>query len=146
MSKLTEEQRTHIDTTWRAKWDGIVQAQNQVLNWLFAVHGGGIAGVLTFAASEHGKGLCSVKVGLGAFSLGLFLLVMFGVCMFYFESRGFFTFRNEVNELFAGNMDWTEYSKRREKEPDKYRTCEILAWGSGACGVVGIVAAIVAIT
>src|SRR5947208_11119942 len=99
MPDLSSSQREFIDTSWKNKWDSILQAQNQVLNWIFAVHGGGIAGLLAFAASKGSS--CSVKLGLGAFTAGLLLIVLYGVFMFYFGSHHFDKFRRDVEELFT---------------------------------------------
>lgn len=143
MPELTPNQREFIDTSWKNRWESILQAQNQVVNWLFAVHGGGIAGLLAYAASKSAS--CSVKVGLGAFTGGLVLIVLYGVFMFYFESHHFYRFRDDVKQLYAGSIDWPEFVKRLDRAPDKYLTCEILAWVSGILGLVGLGAAVIAI-
>ena len=143
MPDLNPDQREYIDVTWRNKWDSIIQNQNQVLNWIFAVHGGGIAGLLAFAASKGSS--CSLVVGLTAFTVGLVLILVYGVCMFYFESHYFYRFRDEVKELHAGRIDWAEFIRRRNIDPDRYRTCELLAWLSGICGLVGVITAICAV-
>ena len=143
MPDLTPNQREYIDTSWKNRWESILQAQNQVVNWLFAVHGGGIAGLLAFAASKGSS--CSIKVGLSAFTVGLVLIVLYGTFMYYFESYHFYRFRDAVKELFAGSIDWSEFSRRIDRSPDKYRTCEYLAWTSGVLALIGLVAAVVAI-
>lgn len=143
MPELTPTQREFIESTWKNRWESILQAQNQVVNWLFAVHGGGIAGLLAYAASKSAA--FSVKVGLGAFTGGLVLIVFYGVFMFYFESHHFYRFRNDVKELYAGSIDWSEFSRRLDGTPDESRTCEVLAWASGILGLVGLAAAAVAI-
>lgn len=143
MPNLNPEQRDYITRSWSNQWEFILQTQNQVVNWIFAVHGGGIAGLLTFAASK-GAATCSVKLGLAAFSLGLLLIVLFGVFMYYFEISSFQRYRGYVEELYKDGIDWSEFLTR-QKAPDKYLTCELLAWFSGACGIVGLIAAFVAI-
>ena len=143
MPELAPNQREFIDVSWRNKWDGIMQSQNQVVNWVFAVHGGGIAGLLAFASSKGSS--CSVKIGIGAFSFGLILIVVYGVCMFYLEAHHFSKFRKDVDELFTNTIDWTEFSRREEARPDRYTACELLAWGSGICALVGVLTAVVAI-
>ena len=143
MLEITPNQREFIDRSWKDRWESILQAQNQVVNWLFAVHGGGIAGLLAFAASKGSS--CSVKVGLVAFSVGLVLIVFFGVAMFYFESHYFYRFRDDVREFFGGTIDWAEFSRRLSRAPDKYWPCELLAWVSGLLGAVGVSAAVVTI-
>jgi hypothetical protein len=113
------------------------------VNWIFAVHGGGIAGLLAFAASKGSS--CSIKIGLGAFALGLILIVVYAVCMYYYEVYHFSRFRKDVEELFNNTIDWTEFSKRENARPDKYCVCEFLAWSSGLCALVGIFTAFAAI-
>jgi hypothetical protein len=143
MPELSPNQREFIENSWKSRWDWILQTQNQVVNWIFAVHGGGIAGLLTYAASKNSP--CSLRVGLAAFSLGLVLIVLFGVCMYYFETHYFSKFRADVDLLFTGKIDWIEFSKREEERPNKYRTCEYLAWSSGFCGLVGMIMAVITI-
>lgn len=142
MPTLQPDQREYITRSWSSRWKFILQTQNQIVNWIFAVHGGGIAGLLTFAASKGST--CSVKIGLGAFSLGLLLIVLFGAFMFYFEFSSFRRYRYHVEELFKDRIDWNEFLKRHE-DPEKYLTCEFLAWVSGICGIIGLIAAFVAI-
>jgi hypothetical protein len=143
MPDLSPNQREFIDSSWKNRWESILQAQNQVLNWIFAVHGGGIAGLLAFAASKGSS--CSVKFGLLAFSVGLVLIIVYGVLMFYFEVRHFQKFRSDIDNLFAGSIEWSKFSEREASRPNRYRICEILAWVSGICGLVGIIAAVTAI-
>jgi len=143
MPLLEPEQHEHIETIWRKKWEFILQAQSQIVNWLFAVHGGGIAGMLSYAASKGPS--CYLKIGLGAFSLGLVLIILFGVFLLYWEENHFIKFRRDVDKLYRRETDWLEFLNREAKRPDKYRSCEILAWLSGICGVTGVIMAVLAI-
>jgi hypothetical protein len=143
MSEYTPNQREFIDRSWRDRWQSILQVQNQIVNWIFTVHGGGIAGLLAFAASKGSS--CSVKLGLISFAGGLVLIVSYGAAMFYYESHYFYRFRDDVREFFGGTIDWPEFNRRLSRSPDKYWPCELLAWASGVLGVVGIVAAVIAI-
>lgn len=143
MQEISQGQREFINRSWKDRWESIIQAQNQVVNWLFAVHGGGIAGLLAFASSKGAS--CSVKVGFVAFTGGLILIVAYGASMFYLESHYFYRFRSDVRDVFAGVIDWDEFSRRLDKAPDKYPICEFLAWASGLLGLVGVVTASIAI-
>lgn len=87
----------------------------------------------------------SVVIGAIAFSVGLTLTVLYGVSMYYFETHYFYRFRDAVGRYFSRQIDWCEFN-RKASAPDKYKTCECLAWLSGACGIVGVIAAIIAIT
>jgi hypothetical protein len=142
MSEITPSQREYVDTSWKNRWESVLQTQNQVVGQIFTVHGGGIAGVLAFAASKGSS--VSVVTSLGAFSLGLVLIVVYGVCMYYFEARYFFRFRNAAKEFLAGSAEWNEFL-RRSDSPDKYPACEYLAWGSGLLGILGVIGALFAI-
>lgn len=129
MSELPKDQSSYIDSSWRGKWEGVIQAQHQVINWLFAVHGGGIAGTLTFASAKNAS--FSVLLALIAFSLGLVMIVCYGAFMYYLELQHFSRFRSDVFEFYRNEINWPEFIKRETSRPEKYRVCEVLAWSSG---------------
>ena len=39
---LNQETRDYISETWKDRWAFILQSQNQLVNWLFTLHAGGI--------------------------------------------------------------------------------------------------------
>jgi hypothetical protein len=143
MPPLDQGQQAYVNTNGRERWNGVSQAQNQVVNWIFAVHGGGIAGLLTFAASKGSS--CSVKVGVGAFVAGLILIVIYGAAMFYAEVHYYRAYRRDVEELFDGTINWNEFSNREHARPNWYWYCELLGWLSAVAGLMGVSMALVAI-
>jgi hypothetical protein len=143
MEDPNKEQLAYIESRWRGRWDGVIGAQNQLVNWLFAVQGGGLAGTLTYASAQNEA--CGIGVALFGFSLGLVLIVIYGARFFYLEARYFKAFRTDASEFLAKKIDWPEFIARENARPDWYRDCERLAWGSGLSGLIGLVGLAVAI-
>lgn len=139
MNKINEDQRAYVSAAWKNRWDWILHTQNQILNWIFAVHAGGIAGMLTFAASAGGS--TWIITGLTAFSIGLVLTVLYGVVMYYEEQRDFRSFKADSNALFSKEINWDEFCRRDNLRPEKHGLCEIIAWASGLVGLLGIISA-----
>ena len=137
MSTPTQDQASYVNSLWRDKWEGVIQAQNQVVNWLFAVHGGGIAGTLTYASVKSAS--CGILLALISFALGLIAIVVYGAFMYYLESRYFRQFRSDVSEFYKASIDWPEFIAREKSRPEKYRECEVLAWSSGVLGFLALV-------
>lgn len=134
--KVGPEQKEHIEALWRAKWDGVIAAQNQALNWLYALNGGGIAGILAYAASKESG--AAIVAALIAFVAGLLFLIGYAACMFYAEQRSYDGYAHDVKALYQGKLDWEELWKREGARPHKYLICEILAWCGGLAGVAGL--------
>lgn len=143
MADLSQGQREYIEATWKNQWDSILQSQNQIIGWIFTLHGLGLAGLLTFAASKTTS--FSVVLGAVFFITGLVLIMVYGTLMYYFESHHFWRFRNNVSELRSQAIDWSEFVAREKLRPEKYRSCEWLAWISAGCGLGGLIATAVAI-
>ena len=137
MNDPTRDQISYIDSLWRNKWEGVIQAQNQVINWLFAVHGGGIAGTLTYASAKSAS--CGILLALILFALGLITIVVYGAVMYYLESIYFRQFRSDVSEFYKKSIDWNKFIAREKDRPEKYRQCELLAWSSGGLGILALV-------
>ena len=138
MPQLTPQQQQFIGESWRNRWDGVLQSQNQALNWLFTMNTGGVAGVLAYAASKDGS--VWIAFALIAFSAGLMCLIGYAACMYYIEERMFNAFKSDVDRLYAEKIDWRELIARDNARPRKYRGCEVLAWVGAISGGVGIVA------
>ena len=143
MQILTEEQNGYIVEAGRTRAESLIQAQSQVLNWLFAFHGGGLAGVLAYAASREAT--CSVKIATGGFSFGLLALVAYAAMMYYFESAALRSFIGNARSVRSGEITWDEYARREYARPIKYVSCEVVAWLSALGGIAGMAATIAAI-
>ena len=132
-----EAQVRQVQLSWKERWGSVIDAQNQILNWLFAFQGAGLAGTLTYASSKAAT--YGIQVALFGFTVGLVLIVVYGAVFYYIERREFITFRRDARAFFAREIDWTEYSSRDADRPDHYISCEILAWSSGAFGALGLI-------
>jgi len=137
MTQLTPSQQQFISESWKSRWKGVLQSQNQALNWLFTTNTGGVAGVLAYAASKEGS-FC-LTLALISFSAGLLCMVGYAACMFYSEERMFHGFKTNLEELYAAKIDWSELIARDNARPSKYKICEVLAWIAAISGGVGIV-------
>jgi len=136
MTDSSDELREYVKLSWKVRSESVLQSQTQLLNWLFALQGAGIAGCLGYATS---KGVtCGITLALGCFCLGLVLLLCFGAFMYYFEERRFASFRSGVSALESQAVTPSEFIQAQNKYPAKYKTCEFLAWGSGVLGLAGI--------
>lgn len=134
---LTSDQRGYVDASWRNCWKAVISAQDHLINWIFLVQGGGIAGLLTFAASRGSS--CTVVVAFAAFVLGLILIVAYGVAMYYLEAHAYRVFRIDAEAVTSGAIEWPEFIRRQAARPDSYPICEWLAWASGLLGLAGLI-------
>ena len=143
MSDFVHEFEDYLKLSWKTRSDSVMQAQTQLLNWLFAVHGAGIAGSLGFLTS---KGIhIPVAVALGAFVFGLLALLVYGTLFYYFEERRFGTFKADVAAVECGAVTIGHFIAAQERNSSKYRSCEIISWLTGISGLVGLGALIVAV-
>lgn len=143
MPDLLQEQRDYISSTWKLKSEGVQRAQSQVTNWLFTVHGGGMAGLLTYAASRDAS--CSVQIGLGMFSAGLLLIVIYGIWMFYQQGKYFRRYRENAEELLSGAIEWPKFIERLKAQPVRFIGCEVIAWLSFVSAIGGVAALVTAV-
>lgn len=140
MSSLPPAQQEYINTEWVRRWDGVIQSQNHILNWLFTMNTGGVAGSLAFA-SKSAPNAPSVAAPLVLFSLGLLCLVVYAACMFYLEAHYFQQFKVNVKALHEASdkaAAWYQFVLKEGQRPDKYRICEVLAWIGGLAGAAGV--------
>jgi len=143
MNNLAHEFDEYLKLSWKIRSDSVMQAQGQLLNWLSAVQGAGIAGSLGYLAS---KGIrAGVTVALEAFVVGLLAVLLWGTLFYYFEERRFGTFKTHVTAVESGEMTVRQFIDAQAKHSSKYRSCEIIAWISGISALVGLGALIVAV-
>jgi len=137
MPNLNSSQQQFISESWKNRWEGVLQAQSQVMNWLFALNTGGVAGALTYAASKETT--LFIALALFAFSTGLLCMIGFAACMYYREEDAYISFRSDAEALYGDRITWGELIARDDKRPLKYKICEVFAWIAGISGGVGIV-------
>jgi Na+/glutamate symporter len=139
VTKFTE----YVDSLWNGRWQGLIKAQQQLLGWLFAVHGAGIAASLGFVTS---KGISlGVQIALGAFVFGLVALLVYGTLFYYYEVHHFNVYKQEVEKLHLGKLSPQEFLGKQAAKRNWYRSCEVIAWLSGICVLIGLVALIAAV-
>jgi hypothetical protein len=133
----------YVDAVWRGRRQGIFKAQQQILSWLFTVHGAGIAGCLGFVTSK-GR-MLNVEIALASFVAGLFALLVYGAVFYYFEVHHFNRYKQEVAELNAGKLTPEQFLGKQAAKSNWYRSCEIIAWFSGFLALIGLGALIAAV-
>src|SRR5712691_1057224 len=143
MNHFAHEFDEYLKLSWKIRSDSVMQAQGQLLNWLFAVQGAGIAGSLAYLTSKGMR--TGVAVALGAFVLGLLAVLVYGTLFYYFEEWRFGTFKADVAAVESGAVTIGHFIAAQERNSSKYRSCEIIAWLSGISGLVGLGALIVAV-
>jgi hypothetical protein len=104
----------YVNALWKSRADGVRKAQGQLLTWLFTVHGAGIAACLGYVASTGIR--TSVAIGLGAFTTGLFALLIYGTLFFYLEVHHFEKYKREVKELDSGDRTPQQIPHRTNRE------------------------------
>src|SRR5437899_2061730 len=87
----------YINLVWRGRSQDVAQAQKQLMTWLFAFHGAGIAGTLGYASSRGVR--CTVIVALVGFVVGIVLLLIWGTLMYYFGVRRFREMKRDVDSV-----------------------------------------------
>jgi hypothetical protein len=135
--KLSDDQKQRIETRWKNYWEGVTQAQHQILNWLFTMNTGGVAGVLAYAAAKSAGP--AIITALVLFSTGLLCLIGHAACMYYAEVNAHRGYRKDLSEYYAEKISWDEFQGRDAKRPDRHPICEVLAWTSAVFGGLGIV-------
>jgi len=133
----------YLKLSWKIRSDSVMQAQGQLLNWLFTVQGAGIAGSLAYLTSKGMR--TGVAMALGAFVLGLLALLVYGTLFYYFEEWRLGTFKTDVAAVESGAITVGHFIAAQAKNSSKYRSCEIIAWISGISAFVGLGALIVAV-
>jgi len=133
----------YISSVWSYKWKAVLEAQKDVLNWLFAVNAGGAAGTLAYASAKEST--LPLVFSLYFFSSAVILMIGYAALYYYSESRMFYCFKNDVMDFRNDKFNIDEVIKRENTRPDKYQFCEYLAWLSALAGGLGIVFAAFAI-
>jgi hypothetical protein len=140
---MEDEFDQYIKLSWKAFSEGVMQAQKQLMTWLFTLHGAGIAGSLSYATSRGIR--CGLVVSLIAFVAGILCLLAWATLMYYFGAWRFREFKKDVDAVHAGQMTRKDFVEVQNSHPSEYRSCEIMAWISGISALVGLGALIVAI-
>lgn len=131
-----------IAETWKLKSEGLMSHQAQILNWVFTVNLGGVAGTLTFLSAAQGAKIHWAFWSLITFSLGLLSLLLYGTIMFYFCSKNYHAFRKAVDDYHTRKETLPNFWKKANEIPEKSRSAEIAAWLSGLFAVAGVILAI----
>jgi hypothetical protein len=138
-----EEFDEYLKLVWKNWSEGVIQAQKQLMTWLFALHGAGIAGSLSYATSRGVR--CSLIVSLFAFVVGILCLLIWATLMYYFEVGRFREFKRDVAAVQSGQMTRRDFIEAQNRRPSEYRLCEIIAWTSGIAGIIGLATLIMSI-
>lgn len=141
-NEFPEPIKEWIAETWKLRSEGLMSHQAQILNWVFTVNLGGVAGTLTFLSTAQGSRICWAVSSLIAFSLGLLSLLAYGTIMFYVCASGYHRFRNIVDDYYSGKETLPSFWKKANEVPEKSKSAEIAAWLSGLLAVIGVVCAI----
>jgi len=140
---VIKEQWARVDSAWKAKWDGLMQAQTRVMNWLFTVPGAGMAGTLTFA-SKGGAGSLTIW-SLLSFAAALVTVVAYSAVMYYAERRHVYSFQADVRQCSEGKITLQEVWSRDSKRPNHTKWGEVLAWLSATFSSTGLALLAVAV-
>ena len=143
MSDFESEFDEYLKLSWKTRSDSVMQAQGQILTWLFAVQGAGIAGSLGFLTSKGMR--TGVAVALTAFVVGLLALLVYGTLFYYFEERRFRAFKADVAAVQSGAITIGNFIAAQTRNSSTYRSCEVMAWISGISALVGLGGLIVAV-
>lgn len=138
-----ENESHYISDMWSTKCDGVISAQREGLNWLFTLNIGGVAGMLTYATSADITR--ATLIAFLSFSLGLLVLIVYATIYYYSEERSFRGFKDDVIKFNNSEISFSTLVKNEDDRPDKYYTCEYLAWFSAVLAVVGTISSAVAI-
>jgi hypothetical protein len=133
----------YIKLVWSGWSKAVFGAQKQLLTWLFAFHGAGIAGTLGYANSRGIR--CSVVVALIMFVAGIVSLLLWGTLMYYFGVKRFRAMKHDLDEVHADRMTTEQFYNAEKSRSGEYRSCEIIAWISGLCGIAGLISLILAV-
>ena len=133
----------YIKLLWSSWSKAVFDAQKQLVGWLFAFHGAGIAGTLGYANSRGVR--CSVVVALIAFVVGIVSLLIWATLMYYFGVARFRALKRDVKEVHSDRMSTDEFYEAENSREGEYRVCEVVAWISGVSGMAGLTSLIIAV-
>jgi len=140
MPAPTPQQQQYISDEWKNRWSGVIEAQNQALNWLYTMNTGGVAGTLAYVAAKGSSD--SITIALFLFSVGLLCLIGYSASMFYAEQNQFYQLKKDIDAFYKfadGAEGWKDFMRKESSRPMKYRICEILAWIAATAGGLGVV-------
>jgi len=141
---VSKEQYDILDALLKTKWEGMLQAQSRLINWLFAVPGAGIAGTLTYAAKAGSTP--SLLVALISFGLGLVVIILYGTAMYYAERKNVIGFKGDMDKfLSTGSITWEDIFKNDYLRPVEHKIGEVFAWISALCSLSGMTCLIITV-
>ncbi|MDD2710717.1 MAG: hypothetical protein PHV34_22280 [Verrucomicrobiae bacterium] len=126
-----------LSKTWRDRAAGVLSHQKQIINWLFAVNTGGVAGMLTLISA--GKGNVCITLAVSFFAVGLIAICLYAAWMFYFALRHFLRFQEIVNDYYADPTKVAEFWEKLKKLPVFSTPAELIAIFSGVAAIAGVV-------
>ena len=131
-----------IEATWTGQNAHVAKWDLQVVNWIFTLHAGGIAGGLTYAASKGSS--AGVFWSLVFFAAGLLLIVIFGAIMIYDAFASQRKFHEVVRRYHAGEATADEVFNW-DTSSQTVVPAEIVGWISGLSAIPGVCFLIAAI-
>ena len=111
------------------------QCQTSLVNWLFVVNAGGLAGLLTYAATKRLD--TPLVLGLVSFFVGLFLIISFRVVMYYSLCGRHGQLSENIDKLDARRLTRPDYMSCIKKCCSNIWFVDALAWASGFFGLLG---------
>lgn len=143
-SEARMHQHDYVREQWSARADGLMHAQERVLGWIFLILAGGLAGTLTYAASDKQIN-CALTMAALAFTFGLILILAYGALMFYIARNDFLSFKQWSDDFHKEKISFEELMQKISSQPDSSKIAELIVWLAAVCGITGMISLAVAL-
>ena len=139
----TPEFDDYLRLVWSSRSQGAFEAQKQLVNWLFAFNGAGIAGTLGYANSRGVQ--FPVVVALVAFVIGVVAILVWGTLVYYFSAQSFRDLKADTERIESDKITMQAFIESESKRSGRSRLREVMAWISGLSGLTDLISLILAV-
>lgn len=129
----------YIDTRWEQLLRLVEDAELRTLKFLTLSNAGGAAATLSFlGASEAVRKLCSPKISLGLFVLGLIFVGVLNALSTHRIGRLFREWKHDSNKYISGEITWGSLTENDEARVKKGRhPMFTVAYAAFICFIAG---------
>lgn len=138
--EILQQRMNFINFRWKELYELEVKYGNDAMRYLFLTNAGGAATVLAFmGTSSEIKGLCSMKVSLIFFAVGLILA---GVLIAFLMHRSGFIFdqwRKDVSFYYGQKKKYSEILDADDVRSDRSQIALVIGYCSFGSFIIGLI-------
>ena len=135
--KPTEEQKDYAAKLWNSDTEGLISAQNRILNYIFILNTGGLVATTTSLSKSSYD--CYFISSFICFILGILLIVLHATFFYYTYQERFKNTKNLVEGLLGGKIPYKDFYDQIQKRKWFYGIAHYLALGSAFFLILGVI-------